>query len=149
MKTGKLWLVAAVYVDDIIYARSSDARKWFNEQVKTRFKIVELGPLSKHLGVWYERKKDCHGSYYELSMTKYQGDIIKDWEEVTGTKTKMAKTPGYPGETLIRDKEGEVVDIENSRKILGKAMWFCKNIGAAAMSRKMSIKLLQEFNNQS
>jgi hypothetical protein len=50
-------------------------------------------------------------------MTKYKGDIIKDWEEVTGTKTKTAKTPRYPGETLIRVKEGEVVDIGNSRKI--------------------------------
>ncbi len=63
-KDGKLWLVAVVYVDDIVYAGSKEARHWFKEEVQKRFKITDLGKLRKHVGVWYEKKKDEKGSYY-------------------------------------------------------------------------------------
>jgi Reverse transcriptase (RNA-dependent DNA polymerase)/gag-polypeptide of LTR copia-type/Zinc knuckle len=128
MKDGRLWLIVAVYVDDILYSGPTDARSWFKTQVKTRFNIVDLGKLSKHLGVWYQKKKGKDGSYYELSMSKYQEEIVSDWEAVTGKKAKVAPTPAFPGESLIRDKDTKVLDIENFRKILGKAMWFCKKI---------------------
>jgi len=96
--------------------------------MKVRFNIADLGKLSKHLGVWYKKKRDDKGSYYELSMSKYQADIVSDFEEVTGKPVKSATTPGYPGVSLVRDKSKKPVDIENYRKILGKAMWFCMKI---------------------
>ena len=46
-KDGKLWLVVAVYVDDIVYAGPPEARKWFKEEVQKRFKISDLGVLKK------------------------------------------------------------------------------------------------------
>jgi hypothetical protein len=128
LKDGKLWLIIAVYVDDIVYTGSPQARKWFKEQVKTRFNIADLGLLSKHLGVWYQKKKDKSGTYFELSMSKYQGEIVSDYEEATGNKVKTTPTPGFPGDSLIRDKTKKAIDIENYRKILGKAMWFTRKV---------------------
>jgi len=126
-KDGKLWLVVAVYVDDIVYAGPPEARKWFKEEVQKRFKISDLGVLKKHLGVWYEKKTDDHGPYYELTMKKYQSDLLQDWKSLTGKEPRRAATPGYPGETLSKNT-GETVDVDSYRSILGKAMWFCKKI---------------------
>jgi len=129
MTDGRIWLVVAVYVDDVLYVGPPDARLWFRESVKARFNIVDLGKLSKHLGVWYTKKQDQDGSgYFELSMTKYQKEIVEDYEKATGQKVKKFPTPGYPGETLIRNTDGHITDIENYRKILGKCMWFCKKV---------------------
>jgi transposase InsO family protein len=127
-KDEELWLVAAVYVDDIVYAGSQEAREWFKAKVKTRFTIADLGKLSKHLGVWYQRKKDDRGSFYELTMTKYQSDIMSDWKGITNTDVRAATTPGYPGESLVRNKDEEGINVESYRKILGKVMWFCKKV---------------------
>lgn len=127
-KDGKLWMTAAVYVDDIVYAGPETARQWFKTEIKSRFKIAELGRISKHLGVWYSKKSDDQGSYYEMSMSDYQTDIVNDWMEATGKEPKPAPTPGFPGESLVRNTEEEIVDIENYRKILGKVMWFCRKI---------------------
>ncbi|MFM5988005.1 MAG: reverse transcriptase domain-containing protein [Sphaerospermopsis kisseleviana] len=128
-KDGRIWLIVTVYVDDVLYAGPKDARLWFKEQIKTRFNIVDLGLLSKHLGVWYQKKIDKSDiPYYEMSMTKYQNEIVSDFEEATGRKVVKAATPGYPGETLIRPTDTDIIDIENFRKILGKCMWFCKKV---------------------
>ncbi|MFM8622139.1 MAG: reverse transcriptase domain-containing protein, partial [Holophagaceae bacterium] len=125
----RIWLVVTVYVDDVLYAGSKEARLWFKNQVKSRFNIVDLGKLSKHLGVWYKHKHDKgKRGYYEMSMIKYQSEILSDFEEATGRKVTKAATPGYPGETLVRSTDSEVIDIENFRKLLGKCMWFCKKI---------------------
>ncbi|MFM8621801.1 MAG: reverse transcriptase domain-containing protein, partial [Holophagaceae bacterium] len=128
-RDGRVWLVVAVYVDDVLYAGSPAARNWFKKEIKNRFNIVDLGLVSKHLGVWYKKTKDPWGKVaYELSMTKYQKEIVDDFEKATGRKVTKTATPGYPGESLIRNPTNEIKDIENYRKILGKCMWFCKKI---------------------
>jgi Reverse transcriptase (RNA-dependent DNA polymerase) len=58
---GRLDLVIAVYVDDIVYGRPSSTRKWFKEKIKQHFKIKDLGRQSKHLGTWYKKLKDKKG----------------------------------------------------------------------------------------
>ena len=128
MKDENIWLLTAVYVDDILYAGSVEARKWFKENIKSRFNIADLGHISKHLGVWYRKKKDRKGTIgYELSMPDYQKELVSDYEKARAL-AKKATTPGYPGDSLVRNKESPVDDIENFRKILGKAMWFCRKI---------------------
>jgi hypothetical protein len=116
-------------VDDIVYGGPSDTRRWFKEKIEQRFKIKDLGRLSKHLGTWYEKSKDEKGeSCYKLSMKKYQEELVSDYEEVMDASAKEAKTPAFPGESLVRDTNEDIVDLDNFCKILGKAMWFCKRI---------------------
>jgi hypothetical protein len=126
LKNNVTWLIVAMYVDDIVYTGANDAREWFKGKIKERFNITDLGLIRKHLGVWYSKKKDEVGPYYELTMEKYQQDIVADWEHCTRRKPKKMSTPGYPGETLSKNASDTTVQVEDYRKILGKLMWIAK-----------------------
>ena len=126
-RDGNLNLIVAVYVDDCIIAGLKHEIETFKKDVQRRFKITDLGPIKKHLGVWYQRCKDKNGEYYKLTMENYQQEIVNDYERVTGKKVKSAATPGFPGQSLSKN-EGDEVDKENYRKILGKLMWFTRKL---------------------
>jgi hypothetical protein len=124
---GELVLVVAVYVDDCIVIGLKFEIDSFKKDVQKRFKITDLGPIKKHLGVWYERCKDEDGEYFKMTMKKYQDEIVSDWEQVSGSKVKPANTPGFPGESLAKNSRDEV-NKENYRKILGRLMWFTRKL---------------------
>jgi hypothetical protein len=140
-KDNRLILIVAVYVDDCIIAGPKTEVDIFKEDVQKRFKITDLGSIKKHLGVWYEHHKDRDGEYYELSMEAYQADIVKDWTTMTMRPIKKAKTPGFPGESLVKNLEDEV-DKENYRKMLGRLMWFVRKLMPEALN---SIRELATF----
>ena len=51
---GKLSLIIAIYVDDVLISgREKDIRE-FKETFKKANKITDLGKLKRHLGIWYE-----------------------------------------------------------------------------------------------
>ena len=60
-------------------------------------------------------------------MPKYKEDIRQDWEGATGKEVKAAATPGYPGDSLVKN-EGDPVEKDTFRKILGKVMWYARKI---------------------
>jgi len=92
-----------------------------------------MGPIKKHLGVWYEHEKKSGQESFCLSMENYKEDILKDWREITGKEPKPAKTPGFPGETLSKN-EGDEVDKESYRKLLGRLMWFTRKLMPEALN---------------
>ena len=126
-KSGNLTLIVAVYVDDCIIAGLKPEIETFKADVQKRFKITDLGPIKKHLGVWYTKCADDRGEFYKLTMEKYQHDTVEEYEKATGKKVKAAKTPGFPGQTLMKN-DGEEVDKDNYRKILGRLMWFTRKL---------------------
>lgn len=130
---GSLLLVIAVYVDDCIITGKKADIEAFKADIQRRFKISDLGPIKKHLGVWYEKFSGDDGEYFLLTMKKYQNDIVSDWERITGRKAKPAKTPGFPGESLTKN-EGAEVDKELYRKILGRLMWFARKLMPEALN---------------
>jgi Reverse transcriptase (RNA-dependent DNA polymerase) len=74
-------LVVVVYVDDLLYTGTADSRSWFKEQIKTRFNIVDLGKLSKHLGVWYSKNSDEKCQNIKLrSLRRLGGDYGQETE---------------------------------------------------------------------
>jgi Reverse transcriptase (RNA-dependent DNA polymerase). len=73
----ELVLMVVVYVDDCAVCGTDEMINWWKEKVKTRFNISDLGPIKKHIGVWYEEGEDEQGRYYELSMNNYCEDLIK------------------------------------------------------------------------
>ena len=134
----------AAYVDDIIVGGKPEDIKTFKKGIKTRFNISDLGRLKKHLGVWYQRKHDDIGEYYEMTMDKYREDIVKDYEMITGRKVQHYKTPGYPGESLTRIlQEDEPVKADNFRKILGKVLWYTRKVlpECANATRELSMHM--------
>ena len=127
---NKLVLVVAVYVDDCILAGKKKDIEVFKIDIQGRFRISDLGEIKKHLGVWYNKLRDHNGPYYELSMKKYVDDIGIDWKGLTGKDPKPFATPGYPGESLVKN-EGESVDKSGYQKMLGKLMWFSRKVKPA------------------
>ena len=97
MKNNNLVLIVASHVDDLILGGTEKEIETLKQEIKERFKIMELGRLTKHLGIWYARGRDILGDYYEMSMPKYQKEIIQDFKFLTRTKVKSQTTPGYPG----------------------------------------------------
>lgn len=131
---GDLILLVAVYVDDCIVVGTKPEIDAFKEGVKQRFNISDLGPIRKHLGVWYERKRTEAGQeYFRMTMESYKEDILNDWKEITGMEAKPAKTPGYPGESLTKNP-GAAVDTKNYRKLLGRLMWFTRKLMPEALN---------------
>ncbi|GAX17144.1 hypothetical protein FisN_UnNu082, partial [Fistulifera solaris] len=125
-ENGETVLIIVVYVDDCIVAGPKEQVEWFKTQIKKRFNIAELGPIKKHLGVWYERKCDAAGEYYEVRMDDYKKAIVKDWKALYG-ELKVEKTPGYPNESLVKS-EDEPIDLEVYRKFLGRIMWMVRKV---------------------
>ena len=49
------------------------------------------------------------------------------WKGLTEKDPKPFATPGYPGESLVKN-EGESVDKSGYQKMLGKLMWFSRKV---------------------
>ena len=67
-KNNALILIIATHVDDCAIAGKPNDIKWFKNEIKKHFTIKELGPLKKHLGVWYDWGQDKVGRYWIILL---------------------------------------------------------------------------------
>ena len=125
----KLLIVMSIHVDNSMVAGRKEDLTKFYKKVRTRFNITELGTLSKYLGVryeWYndEDEKPC----VKVTMKDTAEAFVRKYEECTGKKAKLAATPGYPNQVLQKN-EGETVDIDNYRSLVGKLLFYIVKVG--------------------
>ena len=80
---GKISLMIAVYMDDVLMAGKSEKIKIFKEQFKKIYKINDLAKLKRHLGVWYKRIKNGKNSMVKINMDNMARKIVKEYEELT------------------------------------------------------------------
>ena len=141
-KNGKLSLLMVTFVDDIICVAKKEDIEELKQEIRTRFNISELGRLSKHLGIYYEKKKDEISEYFELGMDKYFDEVVRDYEALRG-KVPLADTPGFPGESLVRQLDEPIVELKPYRRILGKTMWSTLKIlpETANATRELSVSM--------
>ena len=59
--------------------------------------IKELGPLKKHLGVWYNWGQDKVGRYLDLSSDDLVHVTLQDYHDIFGKYPRDALTPALPG----------------------------------------------------
>ena len=121
---GKTILIAICFVDDNLLFRLKSEIQWYKDKVKERFEYKDLGPLKKHLGVWYKLKYDENGNrYLEATMPKKVREIIELYEKHTKGEAKIYLLPATAG--LCMEKwTGEPLEQTMYRKIVGKIM-FC------------------------
>ena len=122
---GKLVLIALVYVDDTVLIGAPEWVQWFKREIGGRFNFTELGPLKKHLGIWYEHLKDENGEPMIVArMPKMVDEIIELYEKEHGDipQSKLYGTPGTPGKTLSKN-DGDPINAEKYRSIVGKIMY--------------------------
>jgi hypothetical protein len=94
----------------------------------SKLKIERQGQLNKHLGIWYNWKKDKTGkTYLEDYMPKMVKEICEKYQQATGKRAKKFSTLGAPGKTLQKN-EGKMIDIDSYRSIAGKIMYYATKI---------------------
>jgi len=99
------------------------------DELKKRFKITTGGRLKKHLGIDYEWIKDDEGmTSIVATMEKRVKDIIKSYEDATGLIAKEVDSLCIPGKVLQKN-EGEIIEKDSFRSIVGKVMFFSMKLG--------------------
>nr|GEU67430.1 putative ribonuclease H-like domain-containing protein [Tanacetum cinerariifolium] len=110
-------LLVQIYVDDIIFgATNKDLCKSFKKLMKDKFQISFMGELTFFLGLQVKQKK---GGIF-ISQDKYVAEILRKFGL---TKGKSASTPIDIEKPLLKDPDGEDVDVHTYRSMIGSLMY--------------------------
>jgi len=123
-------LIVDITVDDSAVAGQVRSNiNWFMTNLEKRFKITRGGRLSKHLGIDYEWFKDKNNNHtMKATMDKRIKDTVQSFEKAVGYEVKEVESPCIPGKILSKN-EGEAVNIEDYRSVVGKATFFSTKLG--------------------
>ncbi|GJW64932.1 uncharacterized mitochondrial protein-like protein [Tanacetum coccineum] len=110
-------LLVQVYVDDIIFGSTNKKLCIaFEKLMHEKFQMSSMGELTFFLGLQVEQKKD--GIF--ISQDKYVGEILKKFRF---TEVKTASTPIETQKPLLKDEDGEEVDVHMYRSMIGSLMY--------------------------
>nr|GEW37734.1 hypothetical protein [Tanacetum cinerariifolium] len=110
-------LLFQIYVDDIIFgATNKDLCKSFEKLMKDKFQMSSMGELTLFLGLQVKQKKD--GIF--ISQDKYVAKILKKFGL---TKGKSASTLIDTEKPLLKDPDGEDIDVHTYRSMIGSLMY--------------------------
>nr|GEV45835.1 hypothetical protein [Tanacetum cinerariifolium] len=115
-KKGDILLVQ-IYVDDIIFGLTNkDLCKAFEKLMKDKFQMSLMRELTFFLGLQVKQKKD--GIF--ISQDKYVAEILRKFGLPDG---KSASTPIDTEKPLLKDPDGEDVDVHTYRSMIGSLMY--------------------------
>ncbi|GKA86340.1 putative ribonuclease H-like domain-containing protein [Tanacetum coccineum] len=110
-------LLVQVYVDDIIFGSTKKSLcNAFEKLMREKFQMSFMGELTFFLGLQVKQKND--GIF--ISQYKYVAKILKKFGF---TKVKTASTPMETQNPLLKDKNGEKVDVHMYRSMIGSLMY--------------------------
>nr|GEV40305.1 putative ribonuclease H-like domain-containing protein [Tanacetum cinerariifolium] len=103
--------------DDIIFgATNKDLCKSFKKLMKDMFQMSSMGELTFFLGLQVKQKKN--GIF--ISQDKYVAEILRKFRLTEG---KSASTPIATEKPLLKDPDGEDVDVHTYRSMIGSLMY--------------------------
>nr|GEV82352.1 hypothetical protein [Tanacetum cinerariifolium] len=103
--------------DGIIFgATNKNLCKSFKKLMKDRFQMSSMGELTLFLGLQVNQKKD--GIF--ISQDKYVAEILRKFRLTEG---KSASTPIDAEKPLLKDFNGEDVDVHTYRSMIGSLMY--------------------------
>ncbi|GKA15608.1 uncharacterized mitochondrial protein-like protein [Tanacetum coccineum] len=106
-----------VYVDDIIFGSTKmELCIAFEKLMHEKFQMSSIGELTIFLGLQVKQKKD--GIF--ISQDKYVDEILKKFGF---TEVKTASTPIETQKPLIKDEDGEEVDVHMYRSMISLLMY--------------------------
>nr|GEU76851.1 hypothetical protein [Tanacetum cinerariifolium] len=122
-------LLVQVYVDDIIFGSTNkELCKAFEKLMKDKFQMSSMRELTFFLGLQVKQKQD--GIF--ISQDKYVAKILRKFGLTDG---KSASTPIDTKKPLLKDPDGEDMDVHTYRQIINavssKLMLFGLTIDAA------------------
>nr|GEU42655.1 hypothetical protein [Tanacetum cinerariifolium] len=104
-------------LDDIIFGvTNKDLCRSFEKLMKDRFQMSSIGELTFFLGLQVKQKKN--GIF--ISQDKYVAEILRKFRL---TKRKSASTPIDTEKPLMKDLNGEDVDVHTYRSMIGSLMY--------------------------
>ncbi|GJS00942.1 retrovirus-related pol polyprotein from transposon TNT 1-94 [Tanacetum coccineum] len=110
-------LLELVYVDDIIFGSTKKELCFaFEKLMHEKFQMSSMGELTFFLGLQVKQKKD--GIF--ISQDKYVEEILKKFGF---TEVKTASTPMETQKPLLKDEDGEEVDVHMYRLMIGSLMY--------------------------
>ncbi|GJS13347.1 uncharacterized mitochondrial protein-like protein [Tanacetum coccineum] len=106
-------LLVQVYVDDIIFGSTKKSLcTEFEKMMHKKFQMSSMGELTFFLGLQVKQKED----EIFISQDKYVTEILKKFDF---TNVKTASTPMETQKLLLKDKDGEEVDVHLYRSVIG------------------------------
>nr|GEW38655.1 hypothetical protein [Tanacetum cinerariifolium] len=106
-----------VYVNDIIFNSTNKyLSKAFEKLMKDKFQTSSMGELTLFLGLQVKQKQD--GIF--ISQDKYVAKILRKFGLTDG---KLASTPIDTKKPLLKDPNGEDVDVHTYRSMIGSLMY--------------------------
>nr|GEV32288.1 hypothetical protein [Tanacetum cinerariifolium] len=110
-------LLVQIYVDDIIFgATDKDLCKSFEKLMKDKFQMSSMGELTFFLGLQVKQKND--GIF--INQDKYVAKILRKFGLTEG---KSTSTPIDTEKPLLKDPDGEDVDVHTYRSMIGSLMY--------------------------
>ncbi|GJX33422.1 putative ribonuclease H-like domain-containing protein [Tanacetum coccineum] len=110
-------LLIQVYVDDIIFGSTKkELCIAFEKLMHEKFQMSSIGELTFFLGLQVKQKKD--GIF--ISQDKYVDEILKKFRF---TEVKTTSTPMETQKPLLKDEDGEEVDVHMYRSMIGSLMY--------------------------
>nr|GEZ69993.1 hypothetical protein [Tanacetum cinerariifolium] len=110
-------LLVQIYVDDIIFgATNKSLCRSFKNLMKDKFQMSSIGELTFFLGLQVKQNKD--GIF--ISQDKYVTKILRKFRLTEG---KSASTPIDTEKPLLKDPDGEDVDVHTYRSMIGSLMY--------------------------
>nr|GEU98583.1 putative reverse transcriptase domain-containing protein [Tanacetum cinerariifolium] len=113
----KFYKVVKVYVDDIIFGSTNkDLCKAFEKLMKDKFQMSSMGELTFFVGLQLKKMQD--GIF--ISQDKYVVKILRKFGIIEG---KSASTLIDTEKPLLKDPDGEDVDVHTYRSMIGSLMY--------------------------
>nr|GEX77866.1 retrovirus-related Pol polyprotein from transposon TNT 1-94 [Tanacetum cinerariifolium] len=110
-------LIVQVYVDDIIFGSTNkELCKAFEKLIKDKFQMSFMGELTFFLGLKVKRNDD----EIFISQDKYIAEILRKFGF---TDVKSASTLIDTDKPLLKDPDGEDVDVHIYRSMIGSLMY--------------------------
>ncbi|GJV48503.1 putative ribonuclease H-like domain-containing protein [Tanacetum coccineum] len=110
-------LLVQVYVDDIIFGSTKKSLcTEFEKMMHKKFQMSSMGELTFFLGLQIKQKED--GIF--ISQDKYMTEILKKF---SFTDVKTTSTLMETQKLLLKDEDGEEVDVHLYRSMIGSLMY--------------------------
>nr|GEU39498.1 copia protein [Tanacetum cinerariifolium] len=110
-------ILVQVYIDDIIFCSTKkELCTSFVKLIHDKFQMSSMRELTFSFGLQVKQKED--GIFF--SQDKYVAEILKKFRFF---KVKTASTPMETQNPLLKDKDGEEVDVHIYRSMIGSLMY--------------------------
>ncbi|GKE41870.1 uncharacterized mitochondrial protein-like protein [Tanacetum coccineum] len=110
-------LLVQLYVDDIIFGSTKKSLcTEFEKMMHKKFQMSSMGELTFFLGLQVKQKED--GIF--INQEKYVTEILKKFGF---TDVKTSSTPMEAQKLLLKDEDGEEVDVHLYRSMIGSLMY--------------------------